>query len=104
MSFSILYVTHENMEEAKKISDYLLNKKLIACANFIPIKAAYWWNGSIESANEIVSILKTRDEHWNLVKTETEAIHPYEVPCIMRLKAEANESYEAWIRSETKDI
>ncbi len=101
MSFSILYVTHENMVEAKKISDFLLNKKLIACANFMPIEAAYWWNGSIESANEIVSILKTRNEHWDLVRTEIEALHPYEVPCIMRLKVEANESYEAWIRSET---
>lgn len=102
MSFSIIYVTHENITEAKKISDHLLNKKLIACANFIPIEAAYWWNGTIESENEIVSILKTRNELWEKVKKEIETIHPYDVPCIMKLQVEANDSYEQWIREETE--
>ena len=101
MSFIIIYVTHENKQEAQKISDYLLNRKLIACSNLIPIEACYWWQGKIDSSNEIVSILKTRTEHWDKVKSEIEKIHPYDVPCIIKIEVEANKVYEEWIREET---
>ncbi len=102
MSFIIIYVTHESTEKAKTIASKLLEKKLIACANFFPISSAFWWKGKIENTNEIVSLLKTRKENWSKVKEEIEKLHPYETPCIMRIEVEANEKYEAWIRSETK--
>jgi len=38
--FILVYITHETENAAKKISDYLLNKKLIACANIFPITSA----------------------------------------------------------------
>jgi len=60
----------------------------------MPIEASYWWKGSIGSSKEYVSILKTRTENWNIVKDEIEKIHPYDVPCIMKIDVEANESYE----------
>jgi periplasmic divalent cation tolerance protein len=101
MSFTIFYVTHENKQEANKIADHLLNKKLIACANLMPMEAAYWWNGNIDRAGEVVSILKTRNENREVVSKEIEAIHPYEVPCIIHFQVEANEAYEAWIAEET---
>ncbi len=103
MSFTILYVTHENKKEANKITDHLLNKKLIACANLMPIEAAYWWNGNIESAGEVVTILKTRNENREMVTSEIETIHPYEVPCIIHFQVEANAAYEAWIHEETQN-
>jgi len=56
----------------------------------------------IDSANEIVSILKTKKENWKVVKEEIEKLHPYDVPCIMKIEVEANESYENWIQEETK--
>ena len=103
MGFIIIYVTHKSIEEAKRITSHLLNKKLIACGNFFPIEACYWWKNNIETANEFVSILKTRIENWSSVKSEIEKIHTYEVPCIMKFNVEANESYEKWIYDETID-
>lgn len=35
------------------------------------------------------------------VKKAVEAIHPYEIPCIMKLEVESNEAYAAWIKKET---
>ncbi|PIN80097.1 divalent-cation tolerance protein CutA [Candidatus Woesearchaeota archaeon CG10_big_fil_rev_8_21_14_0_10_32_9] len=102
MSFIIVYVTHKNLEEAKKIASHLLEKKLIACANFFPISSSYWWKGSIETSDEIVSLLKTKNENWIKLKNEIKKIHPYETPCIMKLNVEANEDYESWILKETK--
>ncbi len=102
MGFIIVYITHKNLKEAKKVVSYLLKKKLIACANFFPIKSLYLWKGKTENSKEIVSILKTKKQNWNKVKEEVKKIHPYELPCIMRLNVESNKEYESWICSETK--
>ncbi len=102
MGFIMIYVTHKNKDEAKKIGNYLLDKKLIACANYFPIEAAYWWNDAIELDDEIVSLLKTRKENWEKVRDEIEKIHPYDVPCIIKIELEANEKYEQWILDSTE--
>lgn len=104
MSFIIIYVTHKNLTEAKKVGEELLKEKIIACANYFPIKASYWWIGEIESDDEYVSILKTRTEYWEKVKNVIENIHPYDTPCIMKIDVEANENYEKWIYQSTNAI
>ena len=90
------------MEEAKKITSILLKKRLIACVNFFPIESSYWWKGKIENDKEIVSLLKTKKENWKKIKSEIKKVHPYEIPCIMKLNVEANKDYESWINSESK--
>ena len=100
MGFIMIYVTHKNTKEAKKVVRHLLEEKIIACANFLPIESAYWWNGKIENDNEIVSILKAKKNNWEKIKSTIEKIHPYETPCIIKLNVESNKSYEIWINSE----
>jgi periplasmic divalent cation tolerance protein len=100
MSFIFIYITNENETEAKKIAKHLLEKKLIACANFFPISSMYWWQGKIEDAKEIALIIKTIKENYNKVKAEVKKIHPYKIPCIIKIDVEANEEFEAWLRGE----
>ncbi|MEK6917612.1 MAG: divalent cation tolerance protein CutA [Nanoarchaeota archaeon] len=102
MGFIIVYITHKSLSEAKKVCEHLLKRKLIACVNYFPIQSAYWWKGKIDSANEVVSIVKSKKENWNEIKSEIKQIHPYETPCIMKFDVEANEDYEKWINKETK--
>lgn len=102
MAFIIIYVTHENKEEANKVTSYLLEKKLIACANIFPITSTFWWEWKIDNSDEFVSILKTRKDNWEIVKNEIKKIHPYKIPCIMKIEVEANKEYEDWINTETK--
>jgi periplasmic divalent cation tolerance protein len=101
MSFIIIYVTHKNMEEANKVASLLLKQKSIACVNFFPISSSYWWKDNIEGSEEIVSLLKTRNENWEKVKNEIIKVHPYDTPCIIKMSIEANDEYEAWINNET---
>ena len=98
MSFIVVYITHATEKVATKVSNYLIEQKFVACANIFPIKSGYWWKDVIQSENEWVSIVKTTTENWIPLKNEVEKIHPYEVPCIMKIEVEANESYEKWIR------
>ncbi len=101
MSFIMIYITYENEKDAKKVCRYLLEKRLVACANIFPVKSMYWWKGQITDSDEFVSIVKTPEKNWERIKEEVAEIHPYETPCIMRLDVQANPGYEEWIRRET---
>lgn len=100
MKFIIIYITHKNKAEAKKVAEALLRDRLIACVNYFPIESAYHWKGGIATSKEIVTLVKTKKENWAKVKKAVEAIHPYETPCIMKLDVESNASYAEWIQSE----
>jgi len=101
MSFILIYVTHENKEQAEKVAFHLLKKRLIACANFFPIDSSYWWKGKIAHSQEVVSLLKTKTENWEDIQSEIKKIHPYETPCIIKMNVNANSDYEEWIKTET---
>jgi periplasmic divalent cation tolerance protein len=96
-----VYITHESMDEARRVATHLVKERLAACANFFPIESVYWWQGKMESAQEVVSIVKAPAEHWERIKSEVERIHTYDVPCIVRFDVEANKAFETWIDQET---
>ena len=62
---SIYYVTINNKENAVKLSEILVQKKLVACVNIIgnnesPINSVFSWKGKQEIDNEILMIMKSR--------------------------------------------
>ncbi len=102
MGFIAVYITNESQDAAQSIANQLLASRLIACANIFPIQASYHWQGQIANENEYVALVKTIPEHWEKLKTKVTEIHPYQVPCIMKIEVEANDEYEAWIRAEVR--
>jgi len=102
MTFIIIKITCPNIEEARKISTHLLQKKLISSANFFPIKSISSWTGEIQEVDESLAFLKTRKNNWEKVKDEIKKIHPYKIPCIIKIEVEANEDYESWVNKQTK--
>ena len=102
MKFIIIYCTHPNKEQSEKIVNNLLESKLIACVNYLPIDVSYHWKWDIANASVIVSLLKTRVENWEKVKKYIEDNHSYEIPCIIKMEVEANEDYVNWIYNETR--
>lgn len=102
MPFALLYITYPNESEAQRVSQLLLARRLVACANIFPITSAYWWQGVIQNEQEWVSIVKTTLENYEAVKREVEKVHPYDVPCILKIEVEANAAYENWIRDSVE--
>jgi len=97
----LIYSTFANTKEARKVSELLLKKKLIACATVIPSESSYLWNGTIKHEKEVICIMKTVKEKWLAAKKEIEKNHPYDIPCILKIDAEANQAYELWMKKET---
>ena len=100
MSLIILYVPTANEKEAVRISRHLLRKKLVACANFFPIKSMYRWKGKIASESEMVLLLKTLKKNSNLVQKEIIKLHSYDVPCILEFPATPNGAFGRWVEEQ----
>ncbi len=102
MPFLIIYVTHPSKPEAARITSELLNARLIACANYVPIESVFWWEWFLTKSDEIATLYKTRVENWESVKSAIEKTHKYDIPCIIKLATvESNESYAKWIQEQT---
>lgn len=103
MNFVFVYITNPTEEEAKKVANHLLEKRLIACVNIFPIKSMYWWKGKIADENEFVLIAKTTETNFKGVKDEVEKIHPYDVPCVVKISVSSNEKFFKWLKGEVKE-
>lgn len=103
-SIALAYVTAPSAEEAKRIARHLLERRLIGCANILPMTSVYRWEGAVAEESEVALILKTRSELYVAMAEELARIHPYKVPCILRLVVDANAGYFAWITAETAGV
>lgn len=101
MNFIFIYITNPTKNEARKIAEHLLCKKLIACANIFPIDSLYRRKDKIADEKEFVLIAKTKKENFERVKREVEKIHPYDIPCIVKIPVSSNEKYYKWLNEAT---
>lgn len=97
MGFIFVYITNPNKKVARRIAKYLLNNKLIACANIFPIDSLYRWQGKMADEKEFVLIAKTKKENFEKVVREVEKIHPYDIPCIVKIPVSSNKKYYQWL-------
>ncbi|PMQ01608.1 MAG: divalent-cation tolerance protein CutA [Dictyoglomus sp. NZ13-RE01] len=95
----LVFCTTKDSEEAYNLANFLLDEKLIACANIVPnIRSLYFWKGSKEDTNEYLLIMKTVESKFpNLVKKIKEK-HSYELPEIIAIPvSNADPEYVKWI-------
>ena len=99
-----VYITSANLEEAKKISRILVQKKLAACTNLLSgMLSFYEWKGRIEEARECILIAKSRLELFDKLKSEVLAVHSYSCPCIVMLPiVDGHSDFLEWIYAQTQ--
>ena len=96
-----IYVVFAQWDEAERIVQVLLEKRLIACANTFPVQSHYWWKGKIEASQEIGAYLKTLPAHWKAVRELIDEMHSYDLPCIEMWPADTAEAYKDYLTKET---
>ncbi len=102
--FIVVFVTCSSLEEAEKIGNSLVGKRLVACVNIMPeIESIFLWKGKIAKEKEVLLIAKSRMELFDSIQNEVRELHSYEVPEIIALPIEAGaEDYLEWIKKETQ--
>ena len=82
----IIYITAGSKDEADKLSRGLVEEKLAFCVNTVPgIQSTYQWEGKIHVDDEILLIVKTRQDRYEALKQWVKQNHSYDVPEIISL-------------------
>jgi periplasmic divalent cation tolerance protein len=97
-----VYTTFPDRETAARVTRALVEERLAACANLLPIQSIYRWRGRIEETGEWAALLKTRRDLYPEVEARLRALHPYEVPAILGSPDElVDPAYAAWVEEST---
>jgi periplasmic divalent cation tolerance protein len=97
--YSVVLVTAPDLKTARALAKAALAARLIACANLIPrIESHYWWQGKMESGNEVLMILKTTRTRLAALEKLVLTKHPYDTPefVVLPLRAGAKR-YLDWL-------
>jgi len=100
---TLVYTTSDR-KNAKKLARTLVEEKLAACCNIIPVESVYWWRGEIEEAKECILIAKTlKSREEKLIKRVSE-IHTYTTPAIFTICADkCAKKYAEYLKESVSD-
>jgi periplasmic divalent cation tolerance protein len=95
---AIVLITCGGVDEARAIATGLVESRLAAGAQLIPIDSVYRWRGEIVEDAEVLILVKTRRDRFDAVRALVQETHSYEVPPIVMLDmASAHQPYLDWI-------
>ncbi|MGH9747028.1 MAG: divalent-cation tolerance protein CutA [Candidatus Acidiferrales bacterium] len=96
----VVLITCRSAKEAETIARALVEARLAACGNILqnPVASIYRWKGRIESANEVLLLIKTSRARFAKLQAAIKRLHSYEVPEIIALPVVAGSSaYLRWL-------
>ena len=99
--YILVLSTCGSRKEAEKIALDLLDRRLVACVNVMPIRSFYRWKGKVRVDREYLILAKTRSKFFAELKKRILAIHSYELPEIVWFRIEGGHGkYLDWIGAE----
>lgn len=88
--------------EASRVANTLIDDRLAACVNALPaMQSVYRWKGKVETAREVLLLIKTTHDRFPALRDRILELHSYETPEIIALPIVAGaETYLAWLREQ----
>lgn len=83
------------------IARQLVEERLAACVNLIPVRSVYVWEGAVQDDAEITLVIKVSEEKLPALRARILELHPYQLPEIVALTVDTGSShpaYVAWVR------
>ena len=91
-------------EEAERIARALVESQVAACVTLVPgARSLYRWEGKIESASEVLLVIKTGLAQVGRVQEVIGRLHSYAVPEFLVLDISGvSEPYFDWLTGSLK--
>ena len=88
-------------KDASRLARTLVEERLAACVTILPGAASiYRWKDKLETADEVVLLIKTTEDQLAALEKRLKELHSYETPEFLVLKVEGgSEEYLAWLTS-----
>ena len=101
--YRVAFITCGSIAEARRIARAVVQRKLAACANIVPVmESIYRWKGKVEEAPEVLMIVKTSAKRLADLEREVKRLHSYDVPEFIVLPIGAgSKQYLGWIGENT---
>jgi periplasmic divalent cation tolerance protein len=96
----VVLVTCRSAKEAERIARTVVESHLAACGNILrsPVRSIYRWKEKIESAKEVLLVIKTSRRRFPALQAAIKRLHSYEVPEIIALPiAAGSRAYLSWL-------
>jgi len=102
--FQIVLSTCADREQAERIAYRLVEQQLAACVNILPgVQSIYRWQGNVESAGEVLMVIKTSADLVPEVELTIAGLHSYKVPEVLVLPVfGGSHAYLAWLRDSLR--
>ena len=96
--------TLENRDDAEKIARTLVEKRIAACVQIMgPLTSFFQWQGKLDSAQEYLCVIKSRNDLFQELEIIIKSMHPYEVPEILATPiTKGNKDYLSWLAETLK--
>lgn len=97
--YQLVLTTCPDEAMAETIARVLVEEGLAACVNVLPpMRSIYRWRGRVESAEELLLIIKARVDAYPAVEKRIQALHSYELPEVIAVPiANGLAAYLSWI-------
>jgi periplasmic divalent cation tolerance protein len=98
----MMLTTTSTADEARKIAQLLIEEKLAACVQLLPIESFYVWEGAIQNEPERLLLIKTRTALFEKAIARIKEVHSYTVPEVVAMPFTAGfAGYLNWIGDVT---
>ena len=99
--YLIVHTTVDDRSKAEFLARTILEARLGACIQIVPIQSLYRWEGALESSDEYRLEIKTRADRYDALETLLLRHHPYDTPEILAIPVVAgSEEYLRWVDGE----
>jgi periplasmic divalent cation tolerance protein len=104
--FFLVLVTAPDLKTARSLAKSTLAARLAACANLVSrVESHYWWQGKLESGNEVLMILKTTKTMLKPLQKHIVERHPYDTPEFIAVAIdEGNPRYLSWLSQSVSKV
>lgn len=88
---------------AARIARSLVEERLAACVNRLPVASTYRWQDRICEENEVLLLIKTRSDRYAALEARIVELHPYAVPEVVAFDISTGlAGYLDWIDASTR--
>jgi len=100
---ALIYSVFPTAGEGHDVCRKLLEERLIACANRLPMAISHFnWEGEIQAREEHPVIFKTSAAKADAAMKRIAALHRYDVPAVLQLSVgSALPAFADWVHAET---
>ncbi|MCL2018576.1 MAG: divalent-cation tolerance protein CutA [Oscillospiraceae bacterium] len=97
-NYTIITTTYPDKIAAKHTAKLLVEQRLAACVQLLPIESIYSWQGEICDENEVMLLIKSRADLFDKIAVLIKENHTYEVPEIVQIPITGGSAaYLGWI-------